>query len=66
MPKDTRMARLLFRLGMVFFVAGSLLALPDDFSLDILRFKNTLVAAVVVFGIGKVLFDTFYEEEGLG
>ncbi len=64
MPVDTRMARLFFRLGMVFLAAGALLAFPDGGMEDLLRFKNTGVAGIVVFGLGKVLFDTFYDEEG--
>ncbi|GDX40859.1 hypothetical protein LBMAG21_11510 [Armatimonadota bacterium] len=49
------------RLGSVFLLAGGLLLSPLE-GTALLEWQNTMVAAVVVFGMGKALFDTFYEE----
>jgi hypothetical protein len=62
MHNNRLMAELCIRIGTVFLMAGFLLALPDSFSDELLRLKNTAVAGIVVFGLGKVLFDTFYDE----
>lgn len=62
MQSSRRMAELCIRLGTVFLMAGLLLALPDSLSEELLRLKNTSVAGIIVFGLGKVLFDSFYDE----
>ncbi len=62
MQNSRRMAELCIRLGTVFLMAGFMLALPDSFSEELLRIKHTAVAGIVVFGLGKVLFDSFYDE----
>lgn len=53
---------LLMRMGFVFLLAGGLLVFPLE-GTTLLEWQNTMVAFVVVFGMGKALFDTFYEEK---
>ncbi len=50
------------RLGGVFLLAGGILLFPLQ-GTTLLEWQNTLVAFVVVFGTGKALFDSFYEEK---
>ncbi len=50
------------RLGFVFLLAGGLLVFPLE-GTELLEWQNTMVAFVVVFGIGIALFDTFYDEK---
>ena len=71
MPREKAGARMRFRRALLLFlrrlftlaaVCVGLYLLPDFNGGDILRYKNAAAALIFVVGLGKLLYDTLFND----